>query len=460
MNTLATAENSRVKGQSLSTNSALDHGHLRIRVDLGSARAPRAVAVAPPATSPVVVRKDRRKLKTFNFQSISIPYGEYRSGRVHYWMMFYYKDRKRVRESRSSFTELKARAEEVSLALANQRTAMLDFGEDDRAEYLLCKKQARDAGVALSILVAEAVEARKNLSRAKFVPKPCPEIVAALLDVKRREKSCGKKWLRSLEGMLNRLAAYWSGPLHLIKAHDLNAWLRELPGGLVYRRHHLVAAKQLIGFGKAANHVPREWDEFDHVQDPEPGKVTIKTWTPDQLVKLLGRTHENMIPFTALQAFAGVRHEELRPDEDDKAPLDWSDFDWEQKHISISQETGKTGARIIPMSDNLIAWLKPYVKPSGPVCEISNPSNALSRAKHRAGLPGGKGDSRNVLRKSFISYRLAIVKNIGWVADEAGNSPAKIKSNYRKPKSERDAKRWFDIHPTTADILQLNLAGV
>lgn len=402
----------------------------------------------------------KRELKAFNFQGIRIPYGEYRSGRVSYWMMFYYQAGRRVRESRVSFAALKTRAEEIATNIANGQTAMSGFGQDDRASFLRCKELAAPVGVPLEILVAEAVEARKKLSRTTFVAKTCPEIVAALLDVKRREKKCGKKWLRSLEGMLNRLGDYWPGPLHLVKAHDLNAWLRELPGGLVYRRHHRGAALELFNFAKAGNFVPREWDEFKHVENPEPGKVEIKVWKPEEMVKLLAHTHTNMIPFTVCQAFAGVRHEELRPDEDDKMPLDWSDFDWEQKHISITEATGKTGARIIPMSENLIAWLKPHAKESGPLCEVLTPSNALTRAKRRAGLAAGKGETRNILRKSFISFRLSLVKNIGTVAEEAGNSPAKIKSNYRKPRPEREGKRWFQIWPTNAEILQLKFAGV
>jgi hypothetical protein len=110
------------------------------------------------------------------------------------------------------------------------------------------------------------------------------------------------------------------------------------------------------------------------------------------------------------------------------------------------------------MSENLIAWLEPRAKHSGPLCKVANTSNALARAKIRAGLPAGKNESRNILRKTFISARLAIVKSIGQVAEEAGNSPAKIKSNYRKPMPETMAKRLFNIHPTSADILQTRFA--
>jgi len=199
------------------------------------------------------------------------------------------------------------------------------------------------------------------------------------------------------------------------------------------------------------------------VNNPKSAEMAIKTWTAEQVTKLLARTRENMIPFTVLQVFAGIRHEEINPGEFDlaKTPLDWSNFDWERKQILVPRATAKVGEdRLIPMEDNLIDWLKPYARASGPVCSVRNTSNALSRAKHRAKLPAGRSQSRNVLRKTWISARLATVKDIYKVAEEAGNSPREIKSNYRGPMSEAAAKRIFSIHPISADILQLPLKGI
>jgi hypothetical protein len=53
----------------------------------------------------------------------------------------------------------------------------------------------------------------------------------------------------------------------------------------------------------------------------------------------------------------------------------------------------------------------------------------------------------NVLRHSFISYRLAIVKNEGQVALEAGNSPNVIFKNYRALVKEKAAQAWFNLMP-------------
>jgi hypothetical protein len=63
----------------------------------------------------------------------------------------------------------------------------------------------------------------------------------------------------------------------------------------------------------------------------------------------------------------------------------------------------------------------------------------------------------NGLRHSFISYRIAEIKNVPQVALEAGNSPQIIFSNYRELVRPGDAQKWFSIVPRHAEnIIQLD----
>lgn len=368
--------------------------------------------------------------------------------------------KRRQRTMRIGLAAARHFAKQKREAIAKQESWRSRLSESDYAAHLRWIEITQKCpGIPVEVLLTEAVEARLNRAGAKLV-KTCPEIVAAMLEQKRLEKKCGQKWLVTLAAMLNRVAQFWPGPLHLVQPHDLNQFLRGLKGGLVYRHHHYAAAIALFNFAKSINAVPREKfgpDFWKLIEDPDRPPVKIKVWEPAQLERLLKFTRPNMIPFTVCQAFAGVRTEELCPADPRKVPLDWSDFDWELRTITINYETGKTGERIIPMSPNLVIWLKPYRRPSGPVCRIANTSVALHQAKGRAGLPQGKGESRNILRKSFGSYRLAQINNIGQVAEEMGNSPAKIKSNYRKPKTAVAAKAWFGILPTNSGITQQEL---
>ena len=57
---------------------------------------------------------------------------------------------------------------------------------------------------------------------------------------------------------------------------------------------------------------------------------------------------------------------------------------------------------------------------------------------------------RNGLRHSFISYRVAIIKNVAQVAFEAGNSPVMVHRHYLKCVSEAMANKWFALFPEVA----------
>ena len=54
---------------------------------------------------------------------------------------------------------------------------------------------------------------------------------------------------------------------------------------------------------------------------------------------------------------------------------------------------------------------------------------------------------RNGFRHSFISYRVATLKDVPAVALECGNSPAVIFSNYRALATEAEGRAWFGVKP-------------
>jgi integrase len=157
---------------------------------------------------------------------------------------------------------------------------------------------------------------------------------------------------------------------------------------------------------------------------------------PAVMRKLLFAAPSKLIPFLAIGAFAGLRAAEI-------ARLDGSAINLERGIIEIRAGQAKTASRrIVPISENLRAWLRPLVR-TGPVIhktEIYRDVSALA-AQLDIEWP------RNVLRHSFISYRLPIVKSADAVALEAGNSPAIIFKHYRELATEERAREWFGIHP-------------
>jgi integrase len=123
--------------------------------------------------------------------------------------------------------------------------------------------------------------------------------------------------------------------------------------------------------------------------------------------------------------------------------LDWNAVDLERKMIEVRAGQAKTASRrVIPISDNLAAWLTPLERKGKIVRtkELQTHVPALARAL-KIGWP------RNVLRHSFISYRIADVKSADQVALEAGNSPSIIFKHYRELTTEEQAEKWFSIMP-------------
>ncbi|MDB6022974.1 MAG: hypothetical protein JWQ04_2831 [Pedosphaera sp.] len=383
---------------------------------------------------------------------------------------------KRYREMRSDFGKAKKRAKEIATDLANGETVRLALGPADLGSYMRAREISLPTGKPLELVAAEHVEATQLLNgratireAVKYFIENCPadisnktvpEIVAEMTGHQDLAGEIGERWADSLKGQLKKFAAKFQGPLHTVRAAAINDWLREQGSSPHTRLNYRGAVLQLVRYARGNGHLPATWDELTPALVPVPKlkQIEIKILTPEQLVSLLAVAPENLVPFLCIAAFAGVRHEEMASKS--KPRLDWRDIDLEAGLIYIPIGVAKKGEdRDVPMSPNLVAWLKPYAQRNGPICDLRNASNSLTRAKKKAKLPAGKNETRNTLRKSFISYRKQIIKNIAQVADEAGNSVAKIKSNYKKSIPVSEAKRWFDIWPTTAGVIQLPLFG-
>jgi integrase len=283
------------------------------------------------------------------------------------------------------------------------------------------------------------------------IAKTCPQIALELL-VDLRQDGASKRWERTLAGQLARFGKRFNGPISSVKAAEINEWLRSLGVGVRCRNNYRAAIVRLVRYAQGRGYLAADWREIIQVEKPKVRRKEIKILGPDELVKLLAGTKPNMVAFTALQAFAGLRHEEI-------VRMKWSDIDLAARQIYVPISASKVPGsdRIVPMADNLRDWLLSVERRAGPVVKVGKTSMALGRAKGRAGIRMGKNETRNILRKSWISYRLAVTKNITLGADEAGNSPGVIKTNYRRPVAEAEAAAWFALVPGDEKTRQLIL---
>lgn len=98
----------------------------------------------------------------------------------------------------------------------------------------------------------------------------------------------------------------------------------------------------------------------------------------DQLRRLLHAAPPHLVPSIAIGAFTGIRMAELNR-------LDWSAVDLERSHIELRAGQAKTASRrIIPISDNLRAWLEPLPRKGKVVRvtalhrEVNDPTSATA----------------------------------------------------------------------------------
>jgi integrase len=218
---------------------------------------------------------------------------------------------------------------------------------------------------------------------------------------------------------------------------DVDAWLRSLNISPVTRNAMLRCIKVLFSFAKAQNYLPSEKATAVELMQQVRVKLDdVVLFTPEQMTTLLHNASPELVPILAIGAFAGIRMAELNR-------LDWSAVDLERGFIEIRAGQAKTASRrVIPISDNLAAWLAP-MKRKGKIVRTPDLQTfvpALARAL-KIDWP------RNVLRDSFISYRIAIVQSADQVALEAGNSPSIIFKHYRELTTPNVAEKWFSILP-------------
>lgn len=137
--------------------------------------------------------------------------------------------------------------------------------------------------------------------------------------------------------------------------------------------------------------------------------------------------------------------------------MDWHHLKWDEGHIEIPARIAKTKImRMIPLSDNLRAWLAPLRQKTGVVVNFNNLNTQYRKVAKLAGVKL----KNNALRHSFISYRTALTKNVPQVALEAGNSVHIIEKNYLKVVTVTQGKEWFAITPASPEnVIALPTTG-
>jgi integrase len=321
-------------------------------------------------------------------------------------------------------------------------------------------------GLPPGVTLAEISQFYKQKYPANMPRKTVAEVVTEFI-ADRRSAGCSAIHVNDLEIRLGQFSKAFELPIMAVSAPLVQQWIYGLKNQKTKKdtaprtkENMLRQIVSLFNFARRQKYVPAELAlELSEISTPRKQHAPIGIYTPDEMRAILAAADAAIAPALAIAAFAGLRLAEV-------SRLDWREVRLSEKLIVVGAENAKTAARrLVPISDNLAAWLTPHAKRFGLMnpCDeqAENVGNALGNRFERAAARAKVAWKRNGFRHSYISYRVATLKDVPAVALECGNSPQVIFSNYRALATDAEAKAWFSILPPkqAGNIVPLQIAA-
>lgn len=336
--------------------------------------------------------------------------------------------------------------------LMQRRPELRDQG---RAALSLTDRQRVDAVRALAILspygASLTAAAEAFAERAELLSRTVSfaELRAEIVNAKRADKKSDVY----VNDLIHRLAkageTFDDLPVATIETREIDDWLRSLDLSPTSRHNYRKVLRTAFEFGVSRGYAR---------QNPVVRTATVKVQyvtpgilTANEMAALLEAADQRIVPSLAIGAFAGLRDAEI-------GRMTWDRIDLVGGYIKVDASVAKTESRrIVPISDNLRAWLAPHAQRSGPVRLSFRVNYELTRKARAAAAKSLKEQQRpcinldkwpnNALRHSFASYRMALVGNAATVAEECGHSVRVMREHYRELMAKPEAEAWFSVMP-------------
>lgn len=323
----------------------------------------------------------------------------------------------------------KAYIERLTRQLGDYHSQALGLSDRKKLEASECYRLLERHGASLLDAVHHYLAYLDQTNRSI----PVSELFDEFLSVKQQD-NVSPKYLADLRSKLGRFVNSFHNTLVCnLTVAQIESWIRSLDVGTVSRESYRRNVSVLLQFGRRRGYLRENPAADIKIRRRPEGEVSILT--PDELRNLLSKCAPEIVPYVAICAFAGLRPSEA-------ASLDWQDVHLDTMQIEVRARHSKTRRyRLVPIQPNLAEWLMRFR------CE--DDTVYYSRRKFReaykaAGMDEWKMD---ILRHSYGTYRLPILKSADALALEMGNSPDVIFRHYRRPVNEAAASAYFNVRP-------------
>lgn len=252
------------------------------------------------------------------------------------------------------------------------------------------------------------------------------------------------------------------GPVFLdsLSLESVETWYRKMlkQGAVRSANNDLRMLKRVLNKAKDRGYLPDSKTPADSVVMMDESRASVEILDLALARKFLDHLPENdrVAPFVLIGMFAGLRPSEMEGIIGGRRGLDWKDVNFEGGFIHVTKDVAakNTHERFVELQPILTELLLPFRKSSGQIC-LKKAREQVSAHYRDKGIV--ETWTQDILRHSYCSYLLAKSQDIGFVADQAGNSPGIIKKNYRRPVPKSDGEEFFNLHKrqTGAEIIQI-----
>ena len=386
-----------------------------------------------------------------------------------YYRVSYYLGGKRQGKTFPDLDEAKKEANAKAAQLSRGDIDAMQLNGTDRLAYGRSLEAVRQFNIPLDAATIDYAEARKVLGNhslmeaarfymkhnaAGITGKPVSE---AFEEFKKAKKDAGRNahYLRvDIGSRCGAFAKAFKVEVRQLTARDVDDYLSDLKNmkGQTVNKH-ADALGTFFKFCQSRQWLSKEINLLEHFESRREQHGEIEIFTPKELRLLLASADPEFATCIAIQAFAGVRSEELQR-------LTWADLEKREGYIEVAASKAKTAARrITPIPDNLASWLRnaprsgKMVWPHRSQSFYEQQEATVDAAQKVENKRNEKTPSKamtikwkhNALRHSFISYRVAETQNMNQVALETGTSVKKIVAHYRELVTPKEAQEWFGI---------------